>query len=75
MDVPGNTILETKEIYFVPLPGATPEAAPAQVKAVYVENPFGLILRAQITELQNQITSLKKKITSICSNRPKPKRC
>ena len=75
--IASNTISDKKEIFFLPLPGATPEAAPAptQVKTVYVENPADLTLREQIAELQIQITSLKKKISSICSTRPKPKRC
>ena len=68
-----NTISDTKEIFFLPLPGAV--EAPTQVKTVYVENPADSILREQILELQIQITSLKKKITSICSTKPKPKRC
>ena len=71
--IASNTISDTKEIFFLPLPAAV--EAPTQVKTVYVENPADSILREQILELQIQITSLKKKITSICSTKPKPKRC
>lgn len=72
---------ETKEIYFLPLPTASPTpktslpVAPSPAPTVYVTNPVDQSLTTLVTTLTSQVKALNAQLKRICSVKPKPKGC
>ncbi len=80
-DFNSNQRQDTKEIFFLTIPTATPEpkvtitATPSPAPTVYLTNPADKALSNLVATLTTQVNSLNSKLKKICSVKPKPKGC